>query len=157
MMSNYRRMMYHARPDEAIAEIELLEAEAEKLRAELAAAQEQYAIANQERNQLIGNLAETQNDLRLWQETCEIREQGARAREGWLKHLLEAAQPHIDSLLCPSVWRTADGPPPHNELCTAMRAAAARPTQESFQDAVRNDPDMTPEQKAKWLGAAGRK
>lgn len=24
-------------------------------------------------------------------------------------------------------------------------------TQESFQDAVRNDPDMTPERKAKWL------
>ena len=38
-----------------------------------------------------------------------------------------------------------------NNMAMSIRAAKQPIEQEDFFDAVRNDPDMTPERKAKWL------
>lgn len=36
--------------------------------------------------------------------------------------LLRQAQPHVCSLLCPSVWKTGEEPP-HSDLCRVMQKA----------------------------------
>lgn len=40
-----------------------------------------------------------------------------------LRAALTQAQADVCSLNCPSVWKTADGPPPHSEKCRAVSAA----------------------------------
>lgn len=43
-----------------------------------------------------------------------------------LLRLLIQAQPHVCSLLCPSVWKTGEPEPPHSDLCNEINAAIAR-------------------------------
>ncbi len=40
-----------------------------------------------------------------------------------LREALEKAAPHVCENLCPSKWRTADGPPPHHETCRQITDA----------------------------------
>jgi hypothetical protein len=52
-------------------------------------------------------------------------ERALRADAAALRAALLEAQVDVCSLNCPSVWKTADGPPPHSDKCQAINTALA--------------------------------
>lgn len=61
-----------------------------------------------------------------WQKQAEEWDQYTDEMEGQREKLvreLKAAAPVVCGYLCPSVWKTADGPPPHSESCVRLTEA----------------------------------
>lgn len=61
---------------------------------------------------------------------------------------------HMEPRLPPAKFPPGYGLPAEIKAKHAAQAGTIIDKRESFQDAVRNDPEMTPERKAKWLGEA---
>lgn len=62
------------------------------------------------------------HDAKLYNGIHDLEQQNA-ALCAALKGVIDAAC----SLMCPSTWKTADGPPPHSPQCLAAHAALAQP------------------------------
>jgi hypothetical protein len=48
-----------------------------------------------------------------------------------LMKALDAVRDDVCGFLCPSVWKTADGPPPHHPKCVELRAALSEAIDEN--------------------------
>lgn len=85
--------------------------ERDKLREELASAKDHH------RDYLIRSAEEL---IKVAKERNSLREVNA-ALAGTLTDVAQT----VCGYLCPSTWRTADGPPPHDKRCQAVKAAMA--------------------------------
>jgi len=83
----------------------------------------EYLIEKAEALVLRGNISDKPFDDTKHLERARVRIMNLEAERDELRRVVEAAQPHICSYLCPSTWRAADDEgQPHCELCHAMRA-----------------------------------